>query len=55
MLTNPGQKSVQLALEAHIHFVSVESFSSDLIYLFIKLAKILLGREKKGLQHFPVE
>lgn len=29
MLTNSGQKSVQPALEAHIHFISLEAFSSS--------------------------
>lgn len=55
MLTNPGQKTVQPALEAHIHFISVEAFSSSdlmyvcmylFIYLFIYLTSLDLTWQK---------
>lgn len=52
MLTNPGQKTVQPALEAHTHFISVESFSSDIIYLFVCLLNFLkfdLAERKRDL------
>lgn len=52
MLTNPGQRSAQPTLEAHIHFISVEAFSSDLIDLFIYLLNFLkfdLAERKRDL------